>query len=605
MCAVQLMQKRIYASKDNTERARLHIQRAFLYADNAAETKRALRDVREGLRLAPYNNNVFVCSAKVLEKVGLYEKASRVLEAAARLKPVPCGAPTDDTTSSRALLQMPAELMVLIFSYLPFSSMLSCMGVCKHWYAYIVQCASLWHSIHIRSQPATSSVLKDTIVRQARSLSTYIERGKSCVQSLSLSPPISNHDKVRSMLEGLGLSSLSVECDHSSCYMWYHWAFEHTKVHTLCIRAISRKEQTHPWLSRPLRSPMTTTRANQGTSLRNLKLINTPPLTADPATLHALERLETFVYDAGDSMHALQDVQAKCVVPTMALIRQAHTTLKHVEIQGAAVWTGVFGQVQSPVRSFPHLHVLHAPLTCMATPSTEWPALTSFECHLSRQRHDIQDLLKLIQAMKATLDTWTIRLTSDADARLAHIFLKLCRHLRAIHVIVDEHVPDMLPPVLDTMETAMQRPLTPSLLVSLLTPGVYETDVHCPNLRTLRIHNDTSLKGRELIHMVRTRTLLSRGYAMPDASLQDGSDQGSDVSRLTATSSFAPDRDAIPTCDALTHLHIDTCLGLQAEAIPILQKHVMQVSWSPNSVARAHLLARRYHEPRTLRARFL
>lgn len=579
--------------KNTKKRALLYLQRALYYA-TSQDSKHALRDTREAMRLASSDVDALTRAAHIFTVLNMPEKAVRVLDAA--LHRAPTDSQAQHIHSLRIALQpresalhrLPVELMVHVFGYLSFASLFPCMQVCRAWRRWITRHSPLWHTIHVKAASGPPSADPVVLRAQSDTLKTFVSRSTRHLSHLSLTPPLTNMDRPWRILPYLRLTSLYIECDYTRAAAWFAWAMQLPKLHQLTIQCTASKfTSPHPWLGSPMPVPTATP------PLTHLSLFQTPPLREEHASL--CSHLHSFVYDAGPSMQALQDVRERAMPIITSIVRACEPTLQCLDLGGGALRSLPTVPNLSSQPMFPYLEILKAPWTLV------WPLLTPhlrvWECQLAGAGTTTYALMELVHATRTTLEEWNIRLTSDTRTQIVDDVLAQCTNLHTLRIYVDEATVD--PPGLLTPAAAMASVCTPALLLQLLTPGALHHQVRCPKLQRIEIHNDTSVRGRELMEMVGIRTLLSRGYTWETAwkTLKATSQAGTNAP-VSETSSE-------PICTSLSMLDIDTCIALSADVIPFVQRHVPQVMWSPTSVRRAQMAARRYQEPRTFRARAL
>jgi len=558
----------------------------FVRADDAPH---ALRDVRDALRLASSHASILVRAARIFVEADLPDKAVRVLNIAEQRSP----SASDKAliTALRAKLArppprataLPVELLMHILGYLPSSSLYVCMLVCRAWRTWIVQHRPLWHTIAVRAPVAPDAAAARS---QYEAATRYIRRGVRHVRHLRLRAPLTDHRRVWSLVAPLRLTSLDIACEYAQASAWFAWACTHAPLKSFTLRAAPPKgPATHPWLGTPLQ-------ARRGDArFQHLALHHTPPLAADAPTLAACSQLQSLIYDAGESLHALQNVHARCVPALRTLWHHAQHTLTALELRGAALWVGPGPLPLGHETSLRALQRLCAPLSCLGTLAELPDALAEWETTLPPDAALADRAVALAARCARTLHTCTLHVTHSASTPLAERLLATCTALGALYVVVDETVAP--PAMAESYAAARQSALTAATVLRLLTPGCWDTRVLCPQLHTLGLVHDTSVRGRELIDLVRVRALLAQGHTCEEA--------WTAVRRRGAEVDAAPSADA--ACVPLATLDVDTCLELAPQVVPFLAAHLKQVHWSPMSVPRARLAARLRHEPRVLRGR--
>lgn len=559
--------EKLAKTTDATKRAYIYLRRANLYAQ-AADTKQSLGDLRRCLRLAPSQTEILMHAAQVFQKLGYHDKGERLrVMAHARGASAP---------ASTALSRIPMELFIRVLRHLPFLSLLQCRSVCQRWNECIVKNPVLWHAVYIRSPPPHMAA--DVAAHhQKKALLTFLQRGGSSVRSLSIKTPLSNHTNLPNVLTKIPLTSLAVESQRAP--HWFVWALQQTHLHTLCLRS------TIPDL---LLAP-----SSSACQLRSLTLERITMTAVDTPLLSACNALTHFVYDMGDAFPATEHMRSKYGTPPGILVRHARATLEYIELRGKAAW-----HIQCPPRtaqeplSYPHLRHFHAPLALLG-PVTWWPPLVSLEVSipdayaLQEQAH----LLALTQAMCESLEVLRLRLGTNSDARVACTILESCSQIHTLHVILDAYgptPPDLLWP---TWDAALAQPLTPSLLLQILTPGALAYGAShvrfcCPRLRHLNIQDANSVRGRELVHLVHVRAGLAQQQSLADAWRA--------ISREARP-------DTLVECEALQYLDIDLCANVPEPVVDFVRQRVPHMVWHGYSRHRRDFFGTR---ERTFRARF-
>jgi len=582
-------QQALAASTRDKDRARLYLKRALVYI-RADDAPHALRDVRDALRLASSHASILVCAARIFVEARLPDKAVRVLNLAEQRSP---------SVSDKALITtlrvklarpplaraavLPVELLVHILGYLPTPSLYTCMLVCRAWRTWIVQHRPLWHTIAVRAPAAPDAAAARG---QYEAAARYIQRGVRHVRRLSLRAPLTDHRRVWSLVAPLRLTTLDIACEYTQASAWFAWACTHAPLQSLTLRAAPPKgPATHPWLGSPLQACRADAR------FQHLALHHTPPLAADAPTLAACSQLQSLVYDAGESLHSLQDVRARCAPALRTLWHHAQHTLTALELRGAALWVGAGPLPLERKTSLRALQRLCAPLSCLGTQAELPDALAEWETTLSPDPALADRAVALAERCARTLHTCTFHVSHSASTPLAERVLSTCTALGALYVVVDEAVAP--PAMVDSYAAARQCVLTPATVLRLLTPGYWNTHVLCPQLHTLGLVHDTTVRGRELLDLVRVRALMAQGHTCDEAwaAMRRREAEADRVQRDHAA------------CVPLATLDVDTCLELAPQVVPFLAAHVTRVHWSPMSVPRSRLAARLRYEPRVLRAR--
>lgn len=571
----------------DTARARLYLKRAYIYI-HAKDVPHALRDVRDALRHASSHPALLVRAARILVDAQHYEKAKRVLDAAEHRAP---------SASDKALIltlraklahpspaaSLPVEVLVHVLGHLPPSSLPTCMLVCRAWHAIMIQHRPLWHTVAVRAPVASEA---HAARAQYEAAARYLRRGLRHVRNVCLRSPLTDHRRVWSLVAPLRLTTLDITCDSAQAPDWFAWACAHATLESLTLRATTPKGLTnHPWLAPPL----TVRRADA--RFAHLALHGTPPLAADALTLAVCTQLQSLVYDAGDSLHALQNVQARCAPVLQTLWLHAQHTLTTVELRGAAWWVGAGPLPLPPHASLRSLQRLCAPLSCLGAHAELPVALSAWETTLPAEPALADRAVALAAQCAPTLHTCTLHVSHAASTPLAERLLAASTALTSLYVVVDEAVAPG--PLVETYAAAQQCTLTPATVLRLLTPGCWTPRVLCPKLHTLGLVHDTTVRGRELMDMVGIRSLMAQGHTCAAAW----------ATHTGRSAPHAPSFDVEQACEPLVSLDIDTCLELAAPAVSFVQAHVKEVHWSLMSVARARLLARLRHEPRGWRAR--
>ena len=148
--------------------------------------------------------------------------------------------------------------------------------------------------------------------------------------------------------------------------------------------------------------------------------------------------------------------------------------------------------------------------------------------------------------------------------------------------------PDLLWP---TWDAALAQPLTPSLLLQMLTPGALANSashvrVCCPRLRRLDVQDANTIRGRELLHLVHVRAGLAQQQTLADAWRA--------VSREARP-------DTLVACEALEYLDIDLCAHVPESVVDFVRQRVPHTVWHGYSRHRLDFFGTR---ERTFRARF-
>ena len=553
---------------DATKRAYIYLRRAHLYAQ-ASDMKQSLADLRRCLRLAPSQTEILMQSAQVFEKLGYHDKGER-LRVMARAREV---AEPVSTVMSR----IPMELLIRVLRLLPFVSLVQCRGVCQRWNESIIKHSVFWQAVYIRAPPPQMAA-ETAAHYQKKAFLTFLRRGGSSVRSVSIKRPLSHLKNLPDTLARLPLTSFAVESQYAP--RWFVWALQQTHLRTLCLRS-----------SVPDLLPAPGSSACQ---LQSLTLERVTMSVADTPLLRACDALAHFVYDMGDALHATEHMRTKYGTPPSLLVQHAHATLEHIELRGKAAWhiqCPPPHTTQEPV-SYPHLRHFHAPLALLGRVAL-WPALDSFEVSIpdAAALREQADLLALTQAMCASLEVLRLRIGTNSDTRLACTILESCSRIHTLHVVLDAYgptPPDLLWP---TWDAALAQPLTPSLLLQMLTPGALANSashvrVCCPRLRRLDVQDANTIRGRELLHLVHVRAGLAQQQTLADAWRA--------VSREARP-------DTLVACEALEYLDIDLCAHVPESVVDFVRQRVPHTVWHGYSRHRLDFFGTR---ERTFRARF-
>ncbi|WFD22827.1 hypothetical protein MEQU1_001504 [Malassezia equina] len=501
--AAQLQQltASLAASTRDTERARIYLKRALVYV-HGDDVRHALRDVRDALRLASSHASILVRAARIFMEAQFPDKAHRVLHLAEQRSP----SASEKTliTALRAKLArslptrvaaLPVELLMHILGYLPTSSLYTCMLVCRSWRTWILQHRPLWHTIAVRAPTAPDAIAARA---QYETAAKYLQRGVRHVRHLCLRAPLTDHRRVWSLVAPLRLTTLDISCEYAQASAWFAWACTHASLQSVTLRATPSKGMaTHPWLGPPMHACRADAR------FQHVALHQTPPLAADTITLTACSQLQSLVYDAGESLHSLQEVRARCAVTLVTLWHHVQHTLTSLALRGAALWVGPDPLPLRPTTSLRALQRLCAPFACLGTDAELPDKLIEWETTLPTDPALAERAVALAERCAPTLHTCTFHVSHSAGTPLAERLLSTLTMLGTLQVVVDEAVAP--PPLIESYDAARHSALTPATLLRLLTPGCWDARVLCPQLHTLRLVHDTTVRGRELIDLVRVR----------------------------------------------------------------------------------------------------
>lgn len=603
------------ASDDAYPRATQLLRRAAEHARRGASVA-AQRDVRDALRVAPQSARHLALAATLLARLGLDDKAARLREAAdaCRTKlraPTPgvthASAPLSaaDTPGTPAVHRLPAELLVAIVAHLSPASRHACACVCKWWHACLGGHAPLWDEVRLKASSAPASD-RAALQAQRGALRRYLARGRTHVRRVHLTPPLTNSVRPWAYLDVAQLTSLTLACDAACAAPWLAYAARLPSLTALTVEA-PKDTSPHPWSRARLR--LTDVRA----PLRRLVLRHVPCLAWDDASTAALgAHLQVLVLDAGPAWLRPADVLAQCAPGLDVLLQRRADALEHLEVSGTAVWATAWPLAQG-ASVWPQLHTLCAPWSLLGA-APRLPRLTDWTTPALPKGRTLAEHAAFVSGAAPSVVTWTLRLTGDAHVAALEAVAPALLQVHTVHVDVVEAAPDATAP--PTLAAARHAPLTAAVLVRLLTPGALHGAVWWPHLHTLRIHNDTSVRGRELYELAAVRAWLSRGHTPGDAwaalraarqaaapraaqaggALRRGA--GAGVSAPAPTAPLAPravpapPSSAAPACVALQRLDVDTCIELAPDVVPRLQRLVHEVHWSATSVARAQCRAR-------------
>lgn len=449
------------------ERAALLLRRADAYAA-MGDRLRALRDVRDALRLAPQRAPLLVRAARIFLATGYADKAERVLQAAERHSiapedqenvanvrtavaaaateagksasdtPMPSSEPSAGPSAERGSppphSRAPREVMLRVFAWLDLASLHSCAQVCRAWRACVTSSPQLWHTIAVPEAPPTPSrPLRRSVQQQAALLDLLCRRAGAHLRRVELAAPLSETEVGFRMLEraARALTALTVQCTPEQAARWTAWSahvcesLEHLRIDAVREPRTPRGAATHPWLAPPVRLP-------EDAPLRTLALRGTPPLAADARTLVACAALTHLVVDAGTGGGAaLRAVQERCSGELAAVVYAARGTLEELQLDGDAVWrTDFFGRLgaeghvaaafaagdappgDAPPGAFPRLRRLSAPLkSVLHTPAPvpvlaeRFPALEALEVQLAPSRAPGRSPDTLLALAAATADS--------------------------------------------------------------------------------------------------------------------------------------------------------------------------------------------------------
>ncbi|WFD34752.1 hypothetical protein MCUN1_001596 [Malassezia cuniculi] len=304
--------------------------------------------------------------------------------------------------------------------------------------------------------------------------------------------------RIFSYLESRDLESAMLTCH------WCRWAAE-GNIEVIAIEATESKHGRHAWLSKPMQL--------QG-RIKSLKLVGTPPLDTDEGTLQVMSQLESFVYGTGPSYGGARAARERHSESLGRLIRAGAPSLRVLELDGEAIWALDFFPVRTGKHVFPRLTRLKAPLRSVAPEatgnSTLFPALQELETQVSPSRAPGASPTALLSFARSTreLQRLCIRGLSDTPSWLADSLLRIWKRVDQLEFKADEEVYQAAPISHETRQSLLARPLGASTLVRLLVPTKKpddSVDVLLPQLHTLAFGADTTIRGPELVELVRSR----------------------------------------------------------------------------------------------------